>query len=30
MERIIETEHVNRVFAVSSGEFCALKDINVL
>ena len=29
MERIIETEHVNRVFAVSSGEFCALKDINV-
>lgn len=29
MERIIETEHVNRVFAVSNGEFCALKDINV-
>ena len=29
MDRIIETEHVNRVFAVSSGEFCALKDINV-
>lgn len=29
MERIIETEHVNRVFAVSSGEFCVLKDINV-